>query len=133
MLVTYMGWSLWHPDWGTVEMRRYAWRGQRMREPFHGQEIRGVVAEDVNGKFYAGVRHGLMPGQEDTIIGLKPLWTGKTEWSEGRHDDKETAIERAGLETMNHYKWGLSKRLKSEWRVAQIRADRDRDDRDQER
>jgi hypothetical protein len=127
-----MGWSLWHPDW-EVEMRRYAWRGERMVEPYHGQEIRGVVVEDVNGKYHAGVRHGLMPNERDTIIGIKPEWTGKTEWSGGMHDDKAKAIEAAKRETMDHYKSGLARRLKSEWKEAQVRREHHRDDLDRER
>jgi hypothetical protein len=127
-----MGWSVWHPDWGMVEMKRYAWRGPRMVDPKHGQEIRGVVVEDINGKYHAGVRHGLMPGEGEIIFGFKPEWTGKTHFSGERYDDKSKAIEIAKRGTMEWYKPGLAQKLKSDWEKAQVRQERGRADRDHE-
>jgi hypothetical protein len=127
-----MGWSVWHPDWGTVEMKRYAWRGPRMVDPRHGQPIRGVVVEDINGKYHAGVRHGLIPGESDIIFGFKPEWTGKTHFSGERYDDKSKAIEVAKGSTMEWYKPGLAQKLKSDWEKAQVRQERGHIDRDRE-
>lgn len=110
---------IWSPESGKHEFKAYVWRGERSRHAADDHEIRGIAALGRNGRYYAGVRHGVSPHAWH-VIGIDRTWVD-IRFETAPLDTKDEAMHRAKGIAAEGLARGIVETLEFHKSVAQTR------------